>query len=77
MQILDYAAIKERLYSCKSKAEGIAYITSLNLRVNDIKLLAKQYHGYLGTATKKVDMISWLVQTTVMAVLDTAAIHRT
>lgn len=69
-------AWKEHLFACQSKDEAIQYIESLPLTVANLKEFAKYLRCSLFGASKKAQIVTAIVNGTVMAKLNAEAIHR-
>lgn len=70
------SAWKERLFACQGKDEAIQYIESLPLTVANLKEFAKYLRCSLFGASKKAQVVTAIVNGTVMAKLNAEAIHR-
>lgn len=74
---LDYEKFKCELYNCTDRVQGVAYLNKTKMTGPQLKEFAKHLKCSLFGATKKADIITQIVNGTVGARSDTAAVHRT
>lgn len=77
--VIDGAAMntwKEQLFACRSKDEALQYVQGLKLTNDELKTFAAFLHCGLFRAGKKEQIIAAIVNGTVMAKLNSEAIHR-
>ena len=67
---------KEQLFACKSKDEALQYVDGLKLTGEGLKTFAKFLHCGLFGASRKAQIVTAIVNGTVMAKLNAEAIHR-
>lgn len=67
---------REQLFACKSKDEALQYVDGLKLTGEGLKTFARFLHCGLFGASKKAQIVTAIVNGTVMAKLNAEAIHR-